>query len=371
MQAGGRRLEQVAARLGRMSLSQSFTERRRSYRQLGHAVSADQASLWQQAGAAQAEQQQAAAAEQQQQQALAAGLGTAAVVLARGSSSEQQAAAERPQATIEPSPHSSSHWEWNALLRSGSGSAVPAPASAAEAEASDGQPPRSLSPLHMLQSAASGRLDAITKLQEAPMPPDLPASAPEAPLAEPPAPDAASTGLAAAAAAAVAVPAAAAAAAAAAASRASSMLSGSLGLSMLIPSAPAPPSVAAGAMVQPSPVHPLPTKQPSKLMQLLGKLRSDLPPGHMPLTAGRVELSGRALLPGGLGSPWLHLPLPRAKPARLLLRKDSLMVPVRSIRCHSMGRLAMAVQKLYSRDHPNPDAAAAARWRRRHAGGGV
>ena len=29
--------------------------------------------------------------------------------------------------------------------------------------------------------------------------------------------------------------------------------------------------------------------------------RSELQPGHMPLTAGKVELSGRALLPSGAG----------------------------------------------------------------------
>lgn len=48
-----------------------------------------------------------------------------------------------------------------------------------------------------------------------------------------------------------------------------------------------------------SPAAPLPEKAPSRLRQLLGKLRSEPAPGQLPLPVGKVDLSGRALLPGG------------------------------------------------------------------------
>lgn len=335
------RLEQVAARLGRMSLSKSFTERRRSYQYLAHALSADQASLRQQlpppseapamamqrvqqpAAEQQAEQQQVQGQDVQQKPAAAAAAGAA---LAAGGEQPPPLPAEEPSGR-----GSVSHWEWNSLLdvsaspEEPGGTALAAPAeAAAEAEGAGERPAgasslgKPLGPLRILQSAASGRLEAIARLQEAPMPSILAAAGSDAAAeanGEAAAAAAAAVEVQAARgeqAAAAAVPAAAAgarealAATAAPSSRASMLLSTSLGPlgtlmssvasqlpgSSAAPAHPAPPAGQAAA-------GKLPAKQPSKLLQLLGKLRSELAPGHVPLTAGRVELSGRALLPGG------------------------------------------------------------------------
>jgi hypothetical protein len=74
------------------------------------------------------------------------------------------------------------------------------------------------------------------------------------------------------------------------------------------PTAPAAVAAAAAA-ASTAGEHPPPQKQPSKLMQLLGKLRLDVPGAALPGGAaqqaaapgtGKVELSGRSLLPPGL-----------------------------------------------------------------------
>lgn len=175
------------------------------------------------------------------------------------------------------------------------------------------------SSLKMLKSASSGKLDAILKLQEAPMPATVAAPASEAePAVEAAAAPAAvaATMAAAAVAAATTAPAAAVAAEPAAAPAAGglSLLGGSsrsataslaqMGRSLsnlLTPAGSAtmlPSSLNSTPAASPAGA-PLPEKAPSRLRQLLGKLRSEPAPGQLPLPTGRVELSGRTLLPGG------------------------------------------------------------------------
>lgn len=332
-----------------MSLSKSFTERRRSYSHLKHALSADQASIRQHLAAAAAQpspqpvaEHQAEQRQEQQQQAEQQ---------QREQQPEQQAQTEKqaeqqraqdvqqvpvkatagavaaaaggdhapPSPAGEPSGRGSvSHWEWNSLLDvsaspedpGGAAELAPAgvgpePGAADEREAGSSALVKPLGPLRMLQSAASGRLEAIARLQDAPMPATLAAAGADA------AAEANGVTAAAGEAAAAAGEAGAPAAAAAPSSRASTLLSTSLGpLGALMSSVASqlPSSTSASAPVaapQPLPLTgsgaagKLPAKQPSKLLALLGKLRSELAPGHLPLTAGRVELSGRALLPGG------------------------------------------------------------------------
>lgn len=317
-----------------MSLSKSFTERRRSYQHLGHSLSADQASLRQHlppagepaATGVQPPLQPAAAGKAVQQQIQDAEQGPAAAAAA-GAAAGVGGEQAPPPPSAEPSGRASaSHWEWNSLLEVGAspdepggvGQAAPAE-TAADAGAAQERPTgvpapaKPLGALRMLQSAASGRLEAIARLQEAPMPPALAAAGLDAALEAnvEAAAAAEAAAIAAQAAGGEAGPAAAGGAADAPApsSRTSMLLSTSLGplgaLMSSVASQLPSSSASGGPSAQPQPpagqAAParLPGKQPGKLLQLLGKLRSEPAPGHVPLTTGRVELSGRALLPGG------------------------------------------------------------------------
>ncbi|KAL4855645.1 putative 1-phosphatidylinositol-3-phosphate 5-kinase [Chlorella vulgaris] len=353
------RLELLSARLGQMSLSKSFTERRRSSSSaLIHSQSADQAVLEQQLAAVaeqrqqqpppppqqQQQQQQQAAQPRQQQgmlpprpqpdrgsQPLAAdmpggGASVQADALAGAAESALAAVESEEQLGLEPSGLGSvSHWdEWTTLLDD-----VPAPARPSTDRARSTAPPVpplatppgsgsvAASPRRMPRAASADKLAAISRLQEAPMPPDLPA------------PGSAFGDAAAAASGEVQqVPPAAAGATAGAGEgegeaappvlAAAKAPAGGIAAvpAPLMPTVPPPPSrassfvstrsagggggpaSAAGSSAGPSPPA---EKPPNKLLALLGRLRNDLQPGHMPLTAGKVELSGRALLPSGSG----------------------------------------------------------------------
>lgn len=328
-----------------MSLTKSFTERRRSSISgcpLGHAQSADSPSLLQQLDVV-AEQQQLAQVQQQQAQLsqrpqqdwapvtvmpapAAAAAADAAAQQGSTLAAEESAAEGVPLAGEISAKDSASHWdEWSTLLVEGG----PGPPDAGEGDGGGGGGGDNRLPLaggssgiaSPLRTAASGRQDAISKLQEAPMPPDLSLPSglqqdaredeqPEAVVA----PAVTATSAAAAPTVAVgavapvaAIPATLAAAAAAAVPAASTAVAAAAALpppsrtqSFASSSRSLLPAPAAGGAGSGAPSPPLASeKAPSKLMQLLGKLRSELAPGHMPLTAGKVELSGRALLPGG------------------------------------------------------------------------
>ena len=336
------RLEQLSARLAGMSLSKSFTERRRSFPPPSVQPGEEEPSLLQRLESV-AEQQlqlQQQLLDMEQPQAAATTSGAVAVTVtaqeeAAAATAEGEEGGEPSAVAAEPEGQpaeeaarrdSTSHWdEWNALLKDGAPSSAAAAAAgaagtaAADAAAVYEQAPlsRTSSPLLQLpRTSPSGKQDAIGKLQEAPMPASLSAPAGALVEAQPhptaPADPGAAAGTAAAATSEPG-PATAASVLAGAAgmpARLASVPIASRGLSVPMPAAPPLqqlPSSASSAplalppapsSLPPAPV-PLQDKQPSKLMQLLGKLRSDLQPGHMPLTAGRVELSGRALLPGG------------------------------------------------------------------------
>ncbi|PRW32495.1 FAB FYVE-domain PI-3,4-kinase [Chlorella sorokiniana] len=339
------RLEQISARLGRMSLTQSFTERRRSSALL-HAASADQAMLRQ----AMSGQDYAALQPVAEQTASAAAAGPAAAVPAAASEQDQPLAEQQqpalaqqqqqqqqaqPQAlALEQQPKepggavvaaaaeevsppsaqpSGSHFEqWSELLPADG--AAEAAAAGKDGRGSGGSEAAGVagvlpSTLQMLKSASSGKLEAIAKLQEAPMPASVapPASAAE-PVGEAAAPaaaaGAAATALVAAAAPAAGAPAAAGLPLPAGSSRSASASLAQMGRSLsnlLTPvgsAAQLPLSLNSTPAASPA-AGPLPEKAPSRLRQLLGKLRSEPAPGQLPLPTGRVELSGRALLPGG------------------------------------------------------------------------
>jgi hypothetical protein len=326
-----------------MSLSKSFTERRRSIPMPSVQPGGEEPSLLQRLESVAEQKQllQQQLLDLEQPQAAGSISGAAAATLTAqepaaaaaaeregGESSAVVAGLDGQPAGEAARRDSTSHWdEWNALLKDGAPSPAAAAggsgAAAADAAAGDEQSPlyRTSSPLlQLLRTSPVGKQDAIGKLQEAPMPASL--SAPDGALEADlhPATQADAGGAAAAAAA----PEPGLAAAVSAPADAAGMLSqlvihdlrlasapiASRGLSVPMPAVPRhqqiPSSANSASLVLPSAPSPLPPapaplpeKQPSKLMQLLGKLRSDLQPGHMPLTAGRVELSGRALLPGG------------------------------------------------------------------------
>ena len=185
------RLEQISARLASMSLTKSFTERRRSFPLPSVQPGEEEPSLLQRLESV-AEQQQQQQLDLEQPQEAAGILGAAA-----GTVTAQEAAAAAAQEyggepALEGQPaedaarrDSTSHWdEWNALLKDGAPPPAAAAAGAAGAAADDAAAggeqalqARSSSPLLQLLRTSPGRQDAIAKLQEAPMPASLSAPA--------------------------------------------------------------------------------------------------------------------------------------------------------------------------------------------------